>query len=75
MEGRSRGGTLSSSTAITDKDRQRVIHGSGLRWPLWSWNYSLNLLKEGNIMSLFFMLPSMESNIIKSVTHKLMLFG
>ena len=61
LESGSRDRTRSSGAAITDKDRSRVVHGSGFRWPLLSWNYSLNLLKNRNIMSLFSMLPSVDS--------------
>lgn len=77
LESGSRDETWSSGAAITDKDRSRVVHGSGFRWPLWNWNWncSLNLLKNCNIMSLFSVLPSVDSNTMTSVTHKLRLLG
>lgn len=46
LESRSRNGTRSSCTVVTHKNRSKVIHGSGFRWPLWTWNYSWNLLKK-----------------------------
>lgn len=59
-----RGGTLRGSPTVAGQDRRGVTQGSGFRRPLWSQNYSLNLLKDDNIMSLFFLLPSMKSNAI-----------
>lgn len=75
LESRSRAGTLRGSTAFTHKGRYRVTQGSGFRRPLWSCNYSLDLLEDDNIMSLLFMLPSKEPNTIKFITHKWRLFG
>ena len=72
---RGRGGTLRSCPAVADQDGRGLTQGSGFRRPLWSQSYSLNLLKDENIMSLFFLLPSMESNAIKFTTHKVRPFG
>lgn len=52
LESRSSHGTLGSCTAIIDKDGCRITRDLRLRWPLWSWSYSLDLWKKSDIKSL-----------------------